>query len=69
MRLYDAKNDGKLPAKLADVLVPVPADPITGQPFGYTVEGNTFTIDVSPPPGAKPDRGNNWKYAITLTRG
>jgi hypothetical protein len=68
VRLYAAKNDGKLPVKLADATVPVPADPITGQPFGYAVDGNTFTIDVPPPPGIKAERGNHWKYAITLTR-
>lgn len=67
-RLYAAKNDGKLPAKLSDVPVPVPTDPITGQPFGYSTEGNTFTIEVPPPPGAKAERGNNWKYAITIMR-
>src|SRR5262249_37504448 len=67
VRLYAAKNEGKLPAKLADVTeVPVPADPATGQPFEYAVEGNRFTITVPIPPGAKPEQGNHWKYVVAV---
>jgi hypothetical protein len=69
VRLHAAKNDGKLPATLADVTeVPIPADPATGQPFEYAVEGNRFTITVAPPPGGKPEQGNAWKYVVTVTR-
>lgn len=69
VRLYAAKNDGKLPAKLADVTaVPVPADPATGQPFEYAVEGNRFTITVPTPSGDKPDQGNHWRYVVTVAK-
>lgn len=67
IRLHAAKHDGKLPATLADIaIVPVPGDPITGKPFDYSGEGNQFTISVPFPPGTTPDRGNQWKYAVTL---
>jgi hypothetical protein len=69
VRLYAARNDGKLPAALADVtVVPVPADPATGQPFEFVAEGDRFTVNVPPPPGEKPSQGNTWKYVVTLTK-
>jgi hypothetical protein len=69
VRLHVAKNDGRLPAKLTDVtVVPVPADPVTAQPFEYVVEGNRFTINVPPPPGDKRERGNHWKYVVTISK-
>jgi hypothetical protein len=69
VRLHAAKNGGQLPAKLADVTaVPVPADPVIGEPFEYVVEGNTFTINVPPPPGSRPEQGNHWKYVVTVAK-
>ncbi len=41
LRLYAAEHDGKLPAKLSDIPVPLPADPVTGKPFAYSAERNT----------------------------
>ncbi len=38
LRAYAAENDGKLPAKLDDVKLPLPVDPITGKPFPYRAE-------------------------------
>jgi hypothetical protein len=43
LRLYAAEH-GKLPARLADVTVPLPVDPITGQAFGYEVDGTKATL-------------------------
>jgi hypothetical protein len=69
VRLHAAKNDGKLPASLADVkVVPVPTDPVTSKPFEYAVEGNRFTITVPAPLGVTPDKGNNWKYVVTIAK-
>jgi len=69
VRLQAMKNDGSLPATLADVtVVPVPVDPATGQPFEYAVEGNRFTLTVPPPAGEKPSTSNSWKYVVTLTK-
>jgi hypothetical protein len=69
VRLHAANHDGKPPARLADVTeVPVPADPATGQPFEYAVEGNGFTVNVPPPPGEKANQSNTWKYVVTLAK-
>ncbi len=39
LRLYAAEHNGTLPAKLADITVPLPVDPITGKPFRYEAYG------------------------------
>jgi hypothetical protein len=44
LRLYSAAHDGKLPAKPSDVSVPLPIDPVTGQPFVYNIDGATAHI-------------------------
>ena len=44
LRLYAAEHDGKLPAKLSDISVPLPIDPVTGKPFVYAVDGATAHI-------------------------
>ena len=44
LRLHAAGHDGKLPAKLSEVSVPLPVDPFTGKPFDYAVEGTTAHI-------------------------
>jgi len=41
IRLFASRHDGRLPAALKDITeVPVPIDPVTGQPFVYRVEGD-----------------------------
>jgi hypothetical protein len=46
--------------------VPIPTDPATGKPFGYVVDGNTFTLSVEAPAGETPSSSNQWKYVVTL---
>jgi hypothetical protein len=43
LRLYAAEH-GKLPARLSDVAVPLPVDPVTGQDFTYEVDGAKATL-------------------------
>lgn len=62
VRLYAAGHGGKLPAKLADVTdVPVPPDPMTGQPLDYAVNDGKarLTCPCSPNPLA---------YSVELRR-
>ena len=49
LRLYGANHDGRLPEKLSDITeVPIPLDPLNGQPFGYQgVSGNAPRGDHS----------------------
>ncbi len=69
LRLYAAAHDGKLPAALADVKeVPIPADPMTGEPFEYKVNGDTATITAGPPPGEPAAAQNTLIYELTLRK-
>jgi hypothetical protein len=49
LRMYAAAHGGQLPEKLADVRLPLPVDPFTGEPFGYSVSGPTATLDAGSP--------------------
>ncbi|MGH7134581.1 MAG: hypothetical protein ACREHD_02510, partial [Pirellulales bacterium] len=48
MRMYAAEHDGKLPAKLKDIRLPLPVDPATGQPFTYKVDGKMAHLRGDP---------------------
>jgi hypothetical protein len=41
LRLYAAAHGGTLPAKLSDIALPPPIDPVTGKTFAYEVNGET----------------------------
>ncbi|MCL2710255.1 MAG: hypothetical protein FWE95_05185 [Planctomycetaceae bacterium] len=49
IRLYAAENDGKLPAKLDDIVsVPIPnVDPFTGKPYDYKIQDDAAVIEVN----------------------
>jgi hypothetical protein len=67
LRLYAAAHGGEPPARLADVHeVPVPADPVTGQPFDYRLEGDRAVLSAPPPPGEVPDARNSLRYELTF---
>jgi hypothetical protein len=67
LRLY-AVHDGKLPAKVSDSSVPLPIDPITGQPFVYYVDGVTANIRGCSLPNDEKDAGYNVHYQVTLQK-
>ena len=48
LRMYAAEHDGKLPARLDDIPLPLPVDPATGKPFIYKVDGKTAHLDGAP---------------------
>jgi hypothetical protein len=66
LRLYAAAHGGKLPARLEDVGVPLPADPFTGKPFAYTPDGATAHLRGGAPKGEENDPAFNVRYEITL---
>jgi len=68
LRAYAADNDGKLPAKLADVKLPLPVDPVTGKPFVYAVDGNTATLTGTPPAGREKEAAYNLRYEVTIKK-
>jgi hypothetical protein len=67
VRMYAAEHDGKLPATLADVGVPLPVDPMTGKPFIYSVEADTAKFQGTPPAG---ETGYAFKvrYEVTIRK-
>jgi hypothetical protein len=69
LRLYAAAHDGKLPPALADVKeVPVPADPMTGKPFEYKLNGDTATISAEPPHSGWPIPQDTLVYELTIRK-
>lgn len=62
LRLYAAEHDGRLPEELSDTSVPVPDDPVTGQPFEYRVEGETAFLKGPSLPGVP------LNYEVTMVR-
>jgi hypothetical protein len=68
LRLHAAQHDGQLPTKLSEISVPLPLDPFTGQPFRYTLEGNTAHLRGSPPPGAEKEPAYNVHYEVTIQK-
>jgi hypothetical protein len=68
LRLYAAEHDGKLPATLEEISMPLPADPFTGKPLIYKVEDQTATIKGSPPKGMEAVAVYNVRYVVTIKK-
>ena len=68
LRLHAAEHCGALPAKLADVAVPLPVDPYTGKPFRYELAGNTAHLRGTPPPGQEKIPVYNIHYELTIQK-
>jgi hypothetical protein len=66
VRLHAATTNGGLPESLAEVKVPVPDDPLTGKPFGYTKAGATFTLTAPAPAGTTPAAHTAHEYVVTV---
>ncbi len=67
LRLYAAEY-GKLPAKLSDVEVPLPVDPMTGKAFNYHLDGTKATLRGTPPRGVEKVAAYNVVYEVTLRK-
>lgn len=68
IRMYPAAHDGKLPQQLADLEVPIPNDPFTGQPFRYSVDGSTVHLRGSPPADETKNAAYNLHYELTFRK-
>jgi hypothetical protein len=66
LRLHAADHQGALPARLAEISVPLPLDPITGKSFRYQLEGRTAHIRGSPPRGEEQNAAFNMHYEVTV---
>jgi hypothetical protein len=65
IRLHASLHGGALPESLDKIdAVPVPADPMTGRPFKYRLEGETAVLET-------PQPGNRWetrRYVIRMRK-
>jgi hypothetical protein len=68
LRLHAAEHGGKLPARLAEVSVPLPDDPVTGKPFRYELIGATAHVRGSPPAGVEKEPLFNVHYVVTVRK-
>jgi hypothetical protein len=69
VRLYAADHDGRLPASLGDIKdTPIPADPITGQPFEYNVSGDRATLTGPALPGETAGPTTVLIYELTMQK-
>jgi hypothetical protein len=66
LRLYAAGHSGKLPDQLADLSVPLPSDPFSGQPFVYQRCGTRAELHGSPPRDEEKLPGYVARYLILL---
>jgi hypothetical protein len=68
LRLYAAGHDGKLPAKLADLSVPLPVDPVTGKSFTYTLEEKTAHLRGGVLQGEEKTADDNVHYQVAIQK-
>jgi hypothetical protein len=66
LRLYAAGHEGKLPATLSDIPLPLPTDPFTGKPFECAIEGATARLHGGPPRGEEQNPRYNVRYEVTV---
>jgi hypothetical protein len=64
IRLYAATHNGQLPAQLSDIKeVPIPENPLTGEPFAYKLEDGHAVLE-SPPVGTTASTALRWELSI-----
>ena len=69
LRLHAAANGGKLPTKLDEVTaVPVPADPMTGKPFEYTMEGGKAILSSPAAPAVDPRFATRYELTVRAAK-
>jgi hypothetical protein len=68
LRLHAAEHDGKLPAKLSEISVPLPDDPFTGKPFRYERIGDTAHLRGTPPASDAKNPAFNVHYVLTVRK-
>jgi hypothetical protein len=65
LRLNAAKHGGQLPEQLSQIKeVPIPNDPVTGQPFSYQKSGDGAVLTSPAPPGEKAEAALRWEIAM-----
>jgi hypothetical protein len=65
LRMHAAENKGEFPAKLSDIKVAVPEDPVSGKPFTYELKDGTATLSGTP---AMKGATNDLRFSLTLRK-
>ena len=68
LRMHAAEHEGKLPAQLSDIKLPLPVDPVTGKPFAYKLDGGTAHLRGTPPAGLEQNPAYNIRYEVTIAK-
>jgi hypothetical protein len=68
LRIHAAENGGKFPARLEDVKLPLPVDPVTGKAFIYKLSEGTATIQGTPPAGMEKNAAYKVRYELTIAK-
>jgi hypothetical protein len=69
IRMHAAANGGALPDSLDSIqLVPVPADPGTGRPFGYTLANGVATLTAPMLPGTPRLPANALRFELSIAK-
>ncbi len=66
IRLYAHEHEGKLPATLSDITVPLPSNPVTGKPFAYSLKNGVARLESVASPDSKSDPRMNRSYEIRI---
>jgi hypothetical protein len=66
LRMYAAEHNGAFPSRLADISVPLPADPFRGKAFRYEATGKTAHVRGTPPESERKNVGYSVHYEITV---
>ncbi len=65
LRMHAAEHKGEFPAKLSDITVAVPNDPVTGKPFTYELKDGIATLRGTP---SMEGATNDLRYTLTLRK-
>ncbi len=68
LRMHAAENGGKLPARLEDIKLPLPVDPVTGQPFQYRLDAGIAHLRGTLIPGLEKSPHYDVRYEITIRK-
>ena len=68
LRLHAAAHDAKLPAKLSDLSMPLPIDPVSGQAFDYMLDGPVGHIRGRSLPGDAAAPASTAHYEVAIQK-
>ena len=67
IRVFAAQHEGQLPTLLSDITdLPVPPDPMTGQPFQYTLSAGKALLVAPTPAGMSTNPQTTLRYELTI---